>query len=157
MLSFIGASGSGKTTLLVKLIAELSRRGLCVGAVKHSRRDFTLDIEGKDSDRFRRAGAGTVLLVSPRSIGLVADAPRGFSPRRAAAVFFSGADIVLVEGWKGAGIPKVIVTCPASRAPRARNVIAAVGEKGAGCRVPCFSPGDIRGLADFILEFNRRT
>jgi molybdopterin-guanine dinucleotide biosynthesis protein MobB len=157
MISFIGASGSGKTTLLVKLIAELSRRGLCVGAVKHSRRDFTLDIEGKDSDRFRKAGAGTVLLVSPRSIGLVADAPRGFFPERAAAAFFPGADIVLVEGWKGAGLPKVIVTGPASRSPRARGVIAAVGEKGSGCRVPCFSLGDIRGLADFILGFSRLT
>ena len=154
MLSFVGASGSGKTTLLVKLIAELVRRGLRVAAVKHSRRGVALDVAGKDSDRFRKAGAGTVLLVSPLSIGFVADAPPRFSPR-AAAAFLLDADIVLVEGWKEAGMPKVLVTNGAAPAPRTRNVIAAVGRGGARYHAPRFSPDDIRGLADFILGFAR--
>lgn len=154
MISFVGPSNSGKTTLLSALIAELVRRGIRVGAVKHSRRDFSLDVEGKDSDRFKKAGAGSVLAVSPRSVGFVSDAPPRFSPRDAAA-FFPRAEIVLVEGWKDAGLPKVVVTGDAARVPRVGNVIAAVGGKDAGYRAPRFSPDDIRGLADFVLEFSR--
>lgn len=150
LISFVGPSRSGKTTLLAALIAEISRRGYRVGAVKHSLRGFELDREGKDSDRFRRAGARGVLLASPDSIGFLADAPRGFSPRDAAA-FFPDADIVLVEGWKEARLPKVAVAPEGWRVPRGRGLIAAVGKAAAGSRIPRFEPGDVRGIAEFLI------
>lgn len=153
MIAFVGPSNSGKTTLLSALIAELSRRGVRAGAVKHSRREFTLDIAGKDSDRFKKAGAAAVLLVSPRSIGLLSDSPPRFTPRDAAA-FFPGAELVLVEGWKESDLPKVVVAGGAGRMPRVGNVIAAVGGKGAA-GVPRFECGEIRALAEFVLRFAR--
>lgn len=151
MIAFVGHSNSGKTTIVSALIGELVRRGVRVGAAKHSRRDFTLDVQGKDTDRFRKAGAGAVLAVSPRCVALVSDAPPRFSPRDAAD-FFPRAEIVLVEGWKESGLPKVAVAGRGTP-PRAGNVIATVGGGKARGRVPRFDPGDVRGLADFILAF----
>lgn len=153
MIAFVGPSNSGKTTLLSALIAELARRGVRVGAIKHSRREFTLDIAGKDSDRFKKAGAAAVLLVSPRSIAFLSDSPPRFAPREASALF-PGAGLVLVEGWKESDLPKVAVAGGDGRMPRVGNVIAAVGGKGAA-KVPRFARGDIRGLAEFVLRFMR--
>ncbi|MCX6356533.1 MAG: molybdopterin-guanine dinucleotide biosynthesis protein B [Candidatus Aureabacteria bacterium] len=115
IISFVGPSGSGKTAIIEKLIREFGRRGLRVGAVKHSRAGFSLDRSGKDSARFKRAGAGTVLLLSPSSLGLIADYSGTLSPREAAARFFPDADIILVEGWKESALPKILVQGTARR------------------------------------------
>jgi molybdopterin-guanine dinucleotide biosynthesis protein MobB len=154
LISLVGESGSGKTTLITKLIKELNRRGLRVGAVKHSRSCFTIDPDGKDSARFRKAGAQTVLLLSPTSLGLVSDRRKNFSPEDAAAHFFKGLDIVLVEGWKESPLPKIIVSS-ANTPPRAvKNVVAEIGKRGTIPNVPLFSPNDIAALADFIVSLN---
>ncbi len=47
-IGFAGWSGAGKTTLIVKLIPELSRRGLSVSTIKHAHHNFDLDQPGKD-------------------------------------------------------------------------------------------------------------
>ena len=56
-----GYSGSGKTTLIVELIRRLSERGLKVGVVKHDVHGLNVDREGKDSDRFFKAGADVLM------------------------------------------------------------------------------------------------
>ena len=57
-VAVVGRHNSGKTTLIVKLIAELTRRGIDVGSVKHHHRTgFEFDVPGKDSYRHREAGA----------------------------------------------------------------------------------------------------
>ncbi len=60
-----GPSGVGKTTLIEGLIAELRRAGQRVSVVKHMRRDFEIDVPGKDSHRHREAGAFEVVTASP--------------------------------------------------------------------------------------------
>ena len=55
-----GYSGSGKTTLIEKLIPIMTRRGLRVAVIKHDCHGLSLDREGKDSDRFFKAGADVV-------------------------------------------------------------------------------------------------
>jgi len=49
IVAVVGRSGSGKTTLIERLIPELERRSLRVGAVKHTHHDFDLNARGKDS------------------------------------------------------------------------------------------------------------
>ena len=61
--SFVAWSGTGKTTYLERLIAELKRRGLRLGVIKHDAHEFQLDREGKDSWRFARAGADAVAVA----------------------------------------------------------------------------------------------
>ena len=65
-ISFVAAgSNSGKTTLIEKLIPLLKVRGLAVGVLKHASKGFDPERPGKDSWRFREAGAGMVALVGP--------------------------------------------------------------------------------------------
>ena len=56
VIGVTGPSEAGKTTLVEELIERLSERGP-VGTVKHIDCEPTLDTEGKDTDRHRRAGA----------------------------------------------------------------------------------------------------
>jgi len=79
-----GYSGSGKTTLIVELIKRLSLQGLTVGVIKHDVHGLNIDHEGKDSDRFFKAGAD-VLMRSPDQIFLRARPRRAIDGGRAAA------------------------------------------------------------------------
>jgi len=64
VISVCGYSGSGKSTLLEAVIPRLIAQGLSVAVVKHNAHGFAVDREGKDSDRFFKAGA-TVALRGP--------------------------------------------------------------------------------------------
>ncbi|MEC8271571.1 MAG: molybdopterin-guanine dinucleotide biosynthesis protein B, partial [SAR324 cluster bacterium] len=66
ILGFCAYSGTGKTTLLSQLIPILRNRGNQVGVIKHAHHNFEIDREGKDSFRFRQAGATEVMLASSR-------------------------------------------------------------------------------------------
>ena len=64
-IAFTGESGSGKTTLIEKITKELSN-DFRVVVVKHDPKDKAVfDTDGKDSDKFTKAGADTVVL-SPK-------------------------------------------------------------------------------------------
>ncbi len=152
MISFVGPSNAGKTTLLVNLIRELTQRGFKIGAVKHSRAGFQLDIEGKDSANLKQAGARAVLLAGPRSIGFIADYSGELSPNEVCKKFFCDADIVLVEGWKESDLPKILVLEGGSPPTDIKNVIAEVGKRGSSATVPHFAPDEVNLLADFILS-----
>ena len=112
MVSFAGPSGTGKTTLLEGVIAELRRRGHRVGAVKHDAHRVELDTEGKDSWRLRQAGADVTLLIARDQLAWFGtDRP---PPDLAAVVglLAGDADIVVVEGYRSAGLPTVVVERP---------------------------------------------
>ena len=102
-----GWSGSGKTTLLVELVRHFTARKLKVAVIKHDVHGLDADREGKDSDRFFRAGADVVLLGPGESFC------RGHSGEADAlhlAVnrLYPEHDLILVEGNKSADLaPKV--------------------------------------------------
>ena len=70
---FVGHSGSGKTTLVEKLLPELTARGLQLATIKHAHHKVVLDKEGKDSWRYKQAGAVMSMLVTTNELQLVAD------------------------------------------------------------------------------------
>jgi molybdopterin-guanine dinucleotide biosynthesis protein MobB len=102
-----GYSGAGKTTLIERSLAGLKGEGLYVGVLKQtSHHRLDLDREGKDTDRFFRAGAETVLAC---------DAHQGFAryPRKDGDLlevlsrFPAGLDLILVEGFRDVRLPGV--------------------------------------------------
>jgi molybdopterin-guanine dinucleotide biosynthesis protein MobB len=99
-----GYSGSGKTTLIEKALPELTRRGLSVGVLKHSHHTLTIDREGKDTDRFFRAGAVFVSAEDP-SQGFARYASPGVDLADTLSRFPKGLDLIIVEGYKGSEIP----------------------------------------------------
>ncbi|MGE5266441.1 MAG: molybdopterin-guanine dinucleotide biosynthesis protein B, partial [Deltaproteobacteria bacterium] len=109
VIGIAGWKNSGKTTLAVRLIDEFTRRGLRVASVKHSHHDVNVDGEETDSARHRRAGARDVVLVGPNRWALIHD----MGEQEAAPslenilTLLSAADLVIVEGFKTAPIPKI--------------------------------------------------
>lgn len=96
---FVGHSGSGKTTLVEKLLCLLTTRGLRVAAIKHAHHKVALDREGKDSWRYKQAGAVMSMLVTANELQLVADATDRREPAQLAERFLGEADIILAEGF----------------------------------------------------------
>ena len=154
VLCIVGFSGSGKTTVTADLIAALRRRGLTVGTIKHDVHGFEMDQPGKDSWRHKRAGAATTIVTSPKRIGMVMDVNHDHQPLELLSLM-RGVDIVLVEGFKRAELPKVEVFRPENQKPPAcrddRHLIAVVSSSPVDWGVPRFSPDDTEGLCSFIL------
>ena len=81
-----------------------------MGALKHGAHGFDIDHEGKDSWRMTRAGASPVVISSPGKIALVEEVQEEEpGPEEIVSRFMGGADLVVVEGFKGSALPKVEV------------------------------------------------
>jgi len=110
VLGIAGWSGSGKTTLVLKLIPALRRRGVAVSTVKHAHHGFEVDTPGKDSWEHRHAGASEVLVASGRRWALMRELRGEAEPPLADLLArLAPVDLVLVEGYKRAPHPKLVV------------------------------------------------
>ena len=106
VLAVSGAHNSGKTTLLEKLLPVLRSRGLKVGIIKHDGHDFTPDVPGTDSFRLREAGAEGVAVYSGTRY-LLTEEFRLTEQDLLALFERHGYDLVLLEGFKSSGWPKI--------------------------------------------------
>jgi|GEM_PF-531124 molybdopterin-guanine dinucleotide biosynthesis protein B len=96
VLAFFGYSNSGKTAVLSEVISKLSDMGYRVGVVKHSDKNFQVDVEGKDSHRLYNAGAD-VFVLSP--VKMAMHTHDGLELEDAVR-YLDGCDILLAEGFK---------------------------------------------------------
>lgn len=104
----VGWKNSGKTGLVTGLVAEFRRRGLRVATVKHAHHEAETDSPGTDSHRHRAAGAAQVLLATPRRWALMTELDGAVEPPLETLLArLDPADIVLVEGFKRAALPKI--------------------------------------------------
>lgn len=152
-----GRSGSGKTTLIEAMLPLLSARGLRVNVIKHSHHDFQMEPPGKDSARFRLAGAQEVMVASPYRYAIVhelRDTPEPSLEEQLARL--SPADLVLVEGFKQAAIPRIEVYRPALGKPPLhetdREFLAVVTDAPLGTDLPCLPLNDPGQVADFLCR-----
>ena len=113
VLGFAAYSGSGKTTLLTQVIPVLIAAGLRIGLIKHGHHNFQIDQPGKDSYRLRKAGAQQVLLAGRQRSALIIEHPQPTQEPRLEDQFkhldCEQLDLILVEGFKQAAIPKIEV------------------------------------------------
>jgi len=71
-IAIIGSKKSGKTSIAEILISHFAKRGLAIGTIKHIHHaDFTIDREGSDTWRHKRAGAKFVAYFSPSEAGMM--------------------------------------------------------------------------------------
>ena len=120
-----GHSGAGKTTLIEALVGRLRERDLSVAVVKFHAHGIDVDREGKDSDRFFRAGAD-VFLHGPDQ-GFVRTQPiESTGQRRTLWELVRRYDVILVEGCKRIECEKVwlLGEGETSAPPEAGDVIA---------------------------------
>lgn len=114
-LAICGWSGVGKTTLIESLLPRLEEKGLAVGVWKHDAHRLDVDREGKDTDRFHRAGATFV-------IGEDAEQCFGRTTRsgeETVSRLLKGfpLDLLIVEGHKSSPFPKVWIQGPPESEP----------------------------------------
>lgn len=155
---FVGHSNAGKTTFVEKLLPELAGRGKRVATIKHAHHKVELDTEGKDSWRYKNAGAVMSMLVTTSALQLVADATERREPLQLAERFLGEAELVLAEGFSHAAGPKIeVLRRECGKPPRCAiedGLIAIVTD----CDevypdLPHFALDDAAGVADFLLRW----
>lgn len=159
LIGIAGWKGSGKTALVERLIAELSRRGLKVATIKHTHHALRAHDGATDGERHARAGAVNVAVVAPAQWELAGERQSGAVPTlEELAERLGPADLILVEGFKRAPIPKIEVRRLATRTREALaagdpSVIAIAADHGVEASVlPAFGLDDIEAIAAFIVE-----
>ena len=158
VMGFAGWSGSGKTTLVEQVIAALSARGLVVSLVKHAHHSFDIDHAGKDSWRHRQAGCREVMVSSDQRWSLTRElrgAPEAGLDELLAHL--GPCDVVLVEGFKRAAIPKIevwrsVVAEPLLH-PDDPRIVALATDTRVETALPRLDINNPEAVADFIVEF----
>ncbi len=153
-----GWSGSGKTTLVTRLLPALLQRGVSVSTVKHAHHAFDVDQPGKDSYRHREAGATEVMISSENRWALMHELRGDAEPPLAELLsHMSPVDLVIVEGFKRASVPKLevyrAVVGKKLLAPEDSDIVAVASDlpvAGLGA-LPRFALDDIGAIADFII------
>jgi molybdopterin-guanine dinucleotide biosynthesis protein B len=155
VFSVVGETGSGKTTVVEGLVAELTRRGLRVGTIKHDVHGFQMDHEGKDSFRHKAAGAVTSLISSPWQIGMVRDADHDHGVAELVEALMVGVDLVLTEDYHHERWPKVEVhrraTGKGLRCAADKTLIAIVSDEPLAVGVPVFGFEQLPEVARLLL------
>lgn len=155
IIGFIGYSNAGKTTLIEKLVRRFSARGLRVAAVKHAFHGFDVDRPGKDSYRYRAAGAEQVLIAAGARWALLSETPRAPAPLDALLERLAPCDLAIVEGFRGEGaFPRIEVRrdgcVDPPLYPADRNVIALATDYPLDAPLPRLDLNDAAMIADFV-------
>lgn len=158
IIGIIGWKNAGKTTLTTRLVTELVRRGYRVATIKHTHHAFDLDARESDTARHRQAGAATTALVGAERWAVMHDLRGAMEPRLETVVAALGRhDVIIVEGYKRAPIPKIEVRAPGTTDPILFTddpMIAALAAdheiEDLAC--PRFARDDIEAIASFIEQ-----
>ncbi|GGK77973.1 molybdenum cofactor guanylyltransferase MobA [Amphritea balenae] len=164
LLGLAAWSGTGKTTLLKKLLPELKASGIRVGVIKHAHHQFDIDHPGKDSYELRHSGADQVLICSSNRWALMVEENQGDMPsltRMLSKMDCSKLDLVLVEGYKKAEIPKIELYRRALEKPQLHgedNNIIAVASDGPmqlARDLPQLDLNNTDAMVAFIEDFSK--
>lgn len=151
LLAICGSKHTGKTTLIEKLLPFFLMESLRVGIIKHDGHTYTPDVPGTDSFRFLQANAAAVATFDAEKCTIT----RKCTPQIDELLTgFSDMDFILIEGMKHSNYPKIeIIRKEISQdfVSNPQNRLAIVSDCITGTSVPMFHPGDVAGIAAFIL------
>ena len=160
VIGIAAMSGTGKTTLLLQVVPLLRDHGLRIGFVKRAHHTFDTDKPGKDSYELRKAGAAQVLVGSSRRWALMVERETPTDPELPELLSkmpSDSLDLIIVEGFKAAPIPKIEVHRPSLGHPLLAMtdpyVIAVATDDRAGLEhvdVPLLDMNQPREVADFM-------
>lgn len=155
-VAVVGFSNCGKTELICKLLSLARERGYRVAAVKHSHKTLEVDQPGKDTWRFRQAGAKVVALAAPGLLQvshLLTDDPPIALVLKALP---SDLDFILVEGYKRGPLPKIVFVAagtPEADLPGYEKTITYISEADLESALPVFSRDAAPEILDCILRW----
>ncbi|MGH1412688.1 MAG: bifunctional molybdopterin-guanine dinucleotide biosynthesis adaptor protein MobB/molybdopterin molybdotransferase MoeA [Pelagimonas sp.] len=152
-----GWKNAGKTGLMERLVSEITARGFSVSTVKHAHHAFDVDHEGRDSYRHRAAGAQEVMLASGVRVAQMTEL-RGDAepPLDALLARLKPVDLVLIEGYKREGHPKIEAFREVAGhdliAPKDATIKAVASDVTLDVDRPVFDLDDTAAIADFVLR-----
>jgi molybdopterin-guanine dinucleotide biosynthesis adapter protein len=158
IIGLTGRSKVGKTTMAVKLMEELKRRGYRLAAIKHTAHQVEFDRAGKDTDLMYRTGAEAVALASLDQLGMYMSAAVPWTPAEIAARLFPQVDLVLVEGYSGASMPRIglLRQGVAEDLPTRKGLIAVVADFKVDFSIPTYSYDQVAEIADLLEQYIKR-
>lgn len=152
----VGRSNTGKTTLIERLIPLLTARGIKVATIKHHHKPIEMDLAGKDTHRHKQAGAHASMIVAGKRLGLIKDVDEEMGVGELVAQYMDDADLVIVEGYKKAAMPKIeVYNYREDDPPVAREderLVAIVSDRKITARVPVFLRDEVEAIADFVIQ-----
>lgn len=128
VVAVVGSKSSGKTTTIEVLTKELAKRGHKIAAVKHiPERNFTIDSEEKDTWRFAKSGAKTIISVASNEIATIQKTDTTSLSLVDILQRCKNADFVFLEGFKrivakNCDVPKIVTVKSAEEALEALKV-----------------------------------
>lgn len=161
-------SNAGKTTMITQLIPALAAHQVRVSVVKHAHHQFDIDHVGKDSYNIREAGAVQTLIASGKRWALMTEMERtpdsngeAHLETLLAQLDNRYADLILVEGFKQAAIPKIEVHRPSLGLPLLAdsdpNIIAVACDEPINCNKPQLPLNDTQAICLFMMEWIKQT
>ena len=155
-VAIIGASDTGKTRLITALVEELRKRGLKCGVLKKASHEIELDVEGKDSWQFIKAGAEVSAVMTDEKLFLVKKRKAEDTLLETALDKFSEVDFLLIEGGKRESAFKKIVRVQNADDHNLINppedLIAVVSDEPFSSPFPFFLAEEVQKLAEFLLN-----
>ena len=152
-LAIVGSSNSGKTELICRLLEWFSAQGLRAAVLKHSHHQHLGD-DGKDTWRYRQAGARLVALAAPGLLQITRSCSEEPPLDAILAELAPAADLILVEGYKTSDLPKVALAPPdaASPLPDYPRLVAWVSARPLPTNLPVFHPRQVEEIGRFIRD-----
>ncbi len=146
-------SDTGKTTVIEKLLPVLKARGLRVAALKGNLHQHDLDLAGKDSWRYARAGAEVAGFTTQTGFLLHGSSEKAKADA-VVATLLRGLDLILIEGNKKSSNPKIeIVRSAINPNPLLPTGTVAIFSdlKNIAAELPVIDLNDTKAQADFII------
>ena len=147
VICIVGTSKTGKTKLMEELIKNLKGHSLKVGALKyHKHGDFEIDIKGKDTWKYAKAGADTVAITSNVKFAVIKNENLMTDIDEICETYFFDTDVVLADGFTQSDKPRIIVV--------ENEEDAGIFERG--CRIISITDDRIRDMKTVfqkVLEF----
>ncbi len=174
VVSLIGLKKSGKTTTAEALISEFKRRKMKVAAVKSmTLSTFTVDTEGKDTWRHKKAGADIVISLSADELAYIESRKEPARLRDAMDMLPEDVEVLICEGVTE-DLPGVLRIVLASDLSLLRDTLEVRGIRGGVIALSgimanetrehsqypvynCLDRKDVSALADLILEEHSRS
>jgi len=154
-LALEASAGCDPSRFVRALVAWFARHGIRP-AVLHCCPDLDLGDAGKDTEKFRRAGANPVALAAPGLRQITYTLPEDAESRlfRLRQFLAPHVDLVLVEGAAPGSLPRVVLLDPGA-SPRlweSPEVLALVCPKAVKAAVPVFRPHQTAELGRYLMS-----
>ncbi|NDI36138.1 molybdopterin-guanine dinucleotide biosynthesis protein B [Chengkuizengella sediminis] len=155
VIQIVGYKNTGKTTLVCRLIEKLQIDGFMVGAIKHDAHEFELDMEGRDTWMYQKAGADSIAITSDKG-NETCIIHKKYTPLNKLIMQMKDKDLIIVEGFKLEKYQKIVMIKSEDEIEllsSLENVIAAVTWIPVKFNdLPVFSIDDINSILSLIYS-----